>query len=302
MKGRRIGAVLGILTLLAFGGPAGATEIAAVFSGGIEPYVLAYDGFADVCPANYWKYDLSEEGVSPERVMDEIFRKKPDLILAIGSKAHRAVLEKANGIPIVFTMVLDQDGVSSENVAGASIRVDPVKEMEYIKLLFPEVKSIGVVYDLNLSADVVSKARQAAAGKGIELVAQTASDLSETLRAYRELEENVDGWWLIPDRTTLTNETVEYLLAESLRRGKPIIAPSRKYVEWGVHVALVPDYRAIGEAGARVALRILGGEKPSTIGVVYADVSRIVVNDRTSKEAGVDLSGSWGKRADRIGR
>ena len=302
MKGGRIGAVLGVLAALAAGGRAEATEIAAVFSGSIEPYVIAYEGFADVCPANYWKYDLSEKGVSPEWVMDEIARKKPDLVLAIGSSAYRATLEMGTDLPVVFTMVLDQGEESTANIAGASIRVDPAEEMEYVRLLFPQVRSLGVVYDPDRSGDVVDRARKAAAAEGIDLTARPATDLSETLRALRELEDQVDGWWLIPDRTTLTEETVEYLLVESLRRGKPIVAPSRKYVERGAHVALVPDYAAIGEEAGRVALRILGGERPGLIGIRYAQVSRIVVNDRTSREAGVDLSGSWAKRADRIGR
>ncbi len=283
-------------------GPARATGIAVLFSSGIEPYAVAYEGFSEVCPANYWKYDLSETDISEESLVRKIVRKGPDLIVALGSKAFEAVEGRTGGIPVVFVMVLEHSERFGPDVAGASIRVDPTLEMEHVRLIFPEWKRIGVIYDPANSAHVIERARRAAGDLGLEIVARTAGDLSETLKAIREIEQEVDGWWMLPDRTTLKAESAEYMIVQSLRRGTPVLAPARRYVEQGANAALVPDYRHVGRNGAAIALRILGGEKPGEIGTVFAEEIRIVINARTGREAGVDLSGSWAKKALVLGR
>lgn len=295
------------IILLAFGvaftaGPARATEIAVLFSSGIEPYALAFEGFSEDCPANYWKYDLSETDLSDEHLVGEIVRKGPDMIVAIGSKAFEAAEGRSDGIPIVFVMVLEHSEWFGPDVAGASIRVDPALEMEHARLIFPGWKRIGVIYDPVISAHVIERAREVAGDLGLEIVARTAGNLSETLKAIREIEDEVDGWWMLPDRTTLKAESAEYVIVQSLRRGIPVLAPARRYVEQGAHAALVPYYRDIGRNGAVIALRILEGEKPEEIGTVFADDVRIVINARTSREAGVDLDGSWTKNAFMLGR
>jgi len=281
---------------------AGATEIAALFSSDIEPYAMAYEAFVQSCPANYWRHDLSEPGIDAARVVAEVVEKKPDLILALGSKAFNAAREATRTTPIVYVMVLDYQDSGASNVAGASIRVDPALEMESIRAVFPRVRKLGVVYDESISMHIVSAARRAAARLGLELIAEKASDAAETIRAIRTIEDDVDAWWLIPDRTTLNAESAEYLLLSSVRRGIPVIAPSRKYVDRGAQMALVPDYAAIGQAGAEIALRLMAGSDPAEVGTVYATDVRVVVNVRTSQEMGPVLDGAWAARFDLIGR
>lgn len=293
-------AVLGAWALLA--GGARATEIAAVLSSSIEPYTAAYEQFAADCPANYWVTDLDEGPLSDEETLREIVKKKPDLIVAIGSRAFHAAAEATERIPVVFLMVLEHsEDRPAANVAGASIRVDPAVEMKHIRMLFPKLGRLGVVYDPANSEHVVAAAKKAAAKEGIELVARPVSSVEEAFGAYRELETAVDGWWMIPDRTTLTKETSEFLIVESLRRGMPLVAPAKKYVEQGANIALVPEYAAIGGTGARIALQILGGQSPEKLGVVFAEEVRLVVNERTSREAGARLGG-LASRADIVGR
>ncbi|MFH1279613.1 MAG: ABC transporter substrate binding protein [Candidatus Eisenbacteria bacterium] len=301
MSSHRAIAALGIL--LASAGAGGATEIAAVMSSGIEPYAVAYESFVEACPANHWVTDLSETDIPDDRILRDILRKKPDLIVAIGSRAFQAAREATDRVPIVFLMVLERSAdPRASNVAGASIRIDPEDEMEYASLLFPELRRIGVIYDPENSAHVVEEAARAAKARGLELVGREASSIAGTFQAMRDMEGEVDGWWMIPDRTTLTPETAEYLIVDCLRRGAPLIAPAKKYVEQGAHIALVPEYAGIGRTGAAVALQILAGRRPAEIGTVYAGEFRVVVNERTSREAGVSIGGVLASRVDYLGR
>ncbi|MBN1826757.1 MAG: ABC transporter substrate-binding protein [Candidatus Eisenbacteria bacterium] len=290
-------AALAAAALLILSGAAGGTEIAALFSGDTEPYVLAYEGFAEVCPANYWKVDLSRVDGEEDGVMRDLVEREPDLILALGTNAYRAAVGATDRIPIVFVLVLDYGEALPGNVAGASIRIDPALQMRTVRRLFPELKRLGVVYDPGNTEHVLEKARAEAEAIGLRIVPFPVKDLSETLRAYREGENDVDGWWLLPDRTTLASEAVDYVLKRSLERRVPVIAPSKKYVERGAQAALLPDYRAIGALGAEIALRILAGGKPSSIGIRYSKVFRLAVNTRTAREVAIDLSGSWAQHA-----
>lgn len=289
--------------LLAWAGAASGTEVAVVLSSGIEPYAIAYEAFVEACPANYWVTDLSGTDIPADRVLRDLVRKKPDLIVAVGSRAFHEARAATDRIPVVFLMVLERsDDSPPGNVAGASIRVDPADEMEYVGLLFPGTRRLGVVYDPANSSHVVEAAARAARDRGFELIARKATSVAETFQAFREMEGEVDGWWMIPDPTTLTTETAEYLVVDCLRRGHPLIAPASKYVEQGAHMALVPDYGEIGRAGARVALEILGGRRPGEIGTVHPGTFRVVVNERTSREAGISVEKGLASRIVYLGR
>lgn len=282
--------------------PSSATEIAAVFSSDTEPYALAFDGFSEKCPANYWKYDLSQPGVEEGRLISDIVGRKPDLILALGSRALRATEQSAGGIPVLFVMVLDYVDFPGSRAAGVSIRIDPGLAMEQYHNLFPGVRKIGLVYDPANSSHILKEASRSAEKNNMELIVRPVGDLSETLKAVRDLENEVDGWWLIPDRTTLTSETLEYVLRQSLESGTPVLAPSAKYVERGAHAAFVPDYGAIGKMAGAIGVRILKGESPSRAGTLYAADFRIVLNARTCREIEVSVNGSWGNRVEYVGR
>ena len=290
-------ALLGAALLLLLAGPAGGTEIAVLFSSDTEPYVRAYEGFAEKCPANYWKVVLSTMAGEEDRVIRDMVDRRPDLILALGTSAYRAAVRATDRIPIVFVLVLDYGEELPPNVAGASIRIDPAIQIQTFRRLFPELGRLGVVFDPANTAHIVERARAETEKEGMKIVPFPAEDLGGALRAYGEGEEEVDGWWLLPDRTTLTSEAVDFVLQRSLERGVPVIAPSRKYVERGAQAALLPDYRAIGSLGAEIALRILKGKQPSSIGIRYAETFRLAVNSRTAREVSIDLSGSWARDA-----
>ena len=124
MNARRRNTILLLAALGAVFAPrtARATEIAVLFSSGIDPYTVAYEGFAEVCPANYWKVDLSRVDGEEEQVMRDLVGRSPDLVLALGTGAYRAAVRATDRIPIVFVLVLDYGEELPANVAGASAR------------------------------------------------------------------------------------------------------------------------------------------------------------------------------------
>jgi ABC-type uncharacterized transport system substrate-binding protein len=75
----------------------------------------------------------------------------------------------------------------------------------------------------------------------------------------------VDALWLPPDPMLLGDEARRYLLAETLKAGKPVYGFSSALVQEGALVSNGADFASIGEQAAELVGRLLGPEKGARI-------------------------------------
>ncbi|MCW5953440.1 MAG: ABC transporter substrate-binding protein, partial [Propionibacteriaceae bacterium] len=124
-----------------------------------------------------------------------------DLILAIATPTAQAVAQKITDIPVLFTAVTDPLGaelVASLEAPGANVTgtsdANPVKEqLELVKQVVPDAKTLGVVYNSGEANSVTQVAwlREIAPTLGLEIKessAPTTADVQQATEALGDVD------------------------------------------------------------------------------------------------------------------
>ena len=282
-------AALILITLLLFRSAAASGGIIAVQSSNIKPYNDALAGFENACncATRHLLISEAEEG----DILMTIQRAQPELVLAIGIDALNRVKSIKN-MPIVYFMVLNpQLGDSDyENITGINMIISPETQLSMIKRLLPDAKSVGLLYDPIRTDDFVTKARKAAASEKINLITgevRSPKDLPEQLK---NMETKIDVFWMLPDVTVITPETVEFLLLSLIEKRIPVVTFSDKYLKIGAAMSLMVDAFDIGKQAWEITEKVLAGTEIKKIEKRFARKSVVAVNRDITNKLGISVS------------
>jgi putative ABC transport system substrate-binding protein len=264
-------------------------EIVAIQSIRVEPYEEAIKGFQSVCNARINRIVVSELGETD--VVSEINEIRPDMVLAIGRDAL-SMVKRIEGIPIVYLMVLNpQSTLSGEkNITGVSMNIPPEKQLMVLLGALPYTKNIGLLYDPNRTGYLVRKAKDAARKIGIKLIAREIHSSRDAPSLIMDMKEKIDVFWMLPDITVITPETVKFLLLFSLENNIPLLAFSEKYVEVGAFMSTDIDAFDMGSQAGEMANKILSGRGVKNVRQVHARKLVVSTNLMIARKLGINLN------------
>jgi putative ABC transport system substrate-binding protein len=99
----------------------------------------------------------------------------------------------------------------------------------------------------------------------------------------------IDAFWMIPDLTVYSPETIEFLLLFFLENQKPIISFSEKYVEMGALMSISIDPFDIGNQAGEMAKAILSHEEKQEVQLIDARKAVIVINLKIAKKLRITI-------------
>ncbi len=267
----------------------GAEKVLVLQSIRIKPYDDALKGFKSVCDCTTKKIVLSE--INYADFLRNMHKIKPDMILSIGVNALIKVKD-VRDIPIVYVMVLNPQSIiiGKKNITGVSMNISPEKQLNTIMKVFPEVNRVGLIYDINKTADLVKDAQNAAKSKKITLIKKEAHNSKEVLSLINDMKGEIDVFWMLPDTTVITPEAVEFLLSFSLENKVPIFTFSDKYVEIGALMSLSIDAYDLGKQTGEMAKKILSGTDVKVVPGTDARKTVLSINLKVAKKLGMTVN------------
>ncbi len=304
LRGWSILGVVLILLFFASPSPLAAYEIAILKSSDIAAYNQAVSGLqaelADT--ATLTVYYLEGDVARGKKLARKIRASDASLVIAVGLKAALAAKVELVDIPVIYCMVLDPEKyeLRASNVTGISLRVPIERQFNTIRTLVPKLKQLGVLYDPEKTAPLVEEARRVAARLGFELVEHKVHSEKELPTAIRALLPKVQGLWLIPDSTVLTEESIRFVLGTALDQSVPVIGFSSEFVRNGALAGLSIHPEDIGRQAALIAQRILKHSDRTVPMSVPPDRIRLAVNLKTAKYLGLTLPPDVMGRADEL--
>ncbi|MFC0308620.1 ABC transporter substrate-binding protein [Gallibacterium trehalosifermentans] len=222
---------------------------------------------------------------------------KPDVILAIGTPSAQAAAAATRHIPIVFSAITDPVAAklvkswqaSGGNVTGASDTLPIQPQIDLIKKLIPNLKTIGFVYssgEVN-STVVLKQLQEAGKTNGFTVIEAPAPRTTDISTAARSLKGRVDVIYTSPDNGIVS--AYESLYKSALDAGIPLIAADTTTVARGAIAALSNNYYTLGEETGKIIASILKGEKPGNIPVKTMDKLDLLLNLKSAKAFGVQV-------------
>jgi putative ABC transport system substrate-binding protein len=257
-----------------------------------------------------WAPSRDEE--SRRRFAKELVALQPDLILSHATPTTAALLQQTRTIPIIFVNVSDPIGsglVASFPRPGGNItgftNIEPTmagKWLELLKEIAPRVKRVAFLFNpaTALYAEYyLGPFKVAAASFALEAIAAPVRDTSELEATIAALARESNGGLIaMPDLFTSVHRVEITSLAARYRL--PAVYPFRFFAEVGGLLSygseLVDNFRR----AASYADRILKGAKPSELPVQAPVKFELVINMKTAKALGLDVSLQLQQRADAV--
>ena len=203
-------------------------------------------------------------------IADTLINDGSDLIFAIATPSVSCAKEKTNSIPILFTAVtdpVDSGIVSSNEVPGGNITgtsdMNPVAEqIDLVKELLPNAKTVAVMYCSSESNSEVQYrlAKDELDKLGLDCVVKTISAIDEAKSAIESLKGKVDAIYIPTDNTLADGMALVSKTANEC--GIPIVASEPGQVEGGATITYGIDYFELGKKTAEMAIEILKSDNP----------------------------------------
>lgn len=263
-------------------------EIFVIQSVKIAPYDEALNGFLSAQRHEIKQIVLTE---APSfDIRDEIGRTKPPLILAIGRDALMNVRE-IRDIPVIYIMVLSPNQIinNQENFYGISMNVHPEKQLGVFISAIPKLNNIGLIYSHDNTGELAEEAVKAAEKTNINLVIRKAETPGDVANLLKVMAESIKAFWMFPDVTLLTPESMELLLITSMEKEIPVLTFSDKYLEMGALISVAVDPYDMGLQAGELAIKILAGGSKIESRSMFARKGVITLNKKVAAKIGIEL-------------
>lgn len=267
----------------AWTGPADAAGGANAVAGAAEHEVLLHEegsvfdettrGFLAAHP------DTPEFVVGPEAreadaaavLFARVRAASPTIVVTVGPDAARFAEQYLASTPRVVALDPGGAAASADANPGAPAatpvvrlesEIPPAVQMRWIASTLPDVRSIGVVFDPSASQKLVDQLSSAATAvsthrRRVSIVPIAVTSERDVPGAFRRKLPSIEALLFIPDPTVINDDTMKYLLKESVDAEIPAIGFNSQYfIQNGAVLSLEPDYAALGRQAADAAAKL----------------------------------------------
>lgn len=244
-----------------------------------------------------WR-NLPDEAAARVAALDFV-RSGVDLIVAFENQTARAAKAATAEVPVVFVHVIDpvkDELVESLSHPGGNLTGlvgygDLVaKQLETFKDVDPALKRVMVLADPSdpVSSRLLRKVEAAASDLRIEPVEREVSTNADIEGVFHSAEAGrVDGVFVASQ--TLQTRFSSLMVHLALERGLPFLSHWSKWAKEGALVSFGPDFKAVGEAGARYVDEIIRGTAPSQLPVEQMSWLELAINLKTARTLGLSV-------------
>ncbi|MDU4642355.1 MAG: ABC transporter substrate-binding protein [Negativicoccus massiliensis] len=202
-----------------------------------------------------------------------LFSKK-QLIYAVATPAAQAVANATHEIPVVATAVTDfaaaglvkDESRPQTNVTGTSDRTDLKAQLDLMRKLTPQVKTLGVIYNAGeVNSELQVKALEPAAqALGMTVKKFTVASVNDIPQTAHQMTGQVDAVYVPTDNVVAS--ALPALIAVTNEKNIPVYGAEIAHVKNGALASVSVDYYKLGLRAGMMGAQILKGEaKPETM-------------------------------------
>lgn len=225
------------------------------------------------------------------------------LMVGIATNSATACFAAAEdkNIPVVFNAITDpvQAKLDSGNITGVSDKLPISAQLDLIRQLQPEAKTIGIVYTTSEpnSVSAIAEYKDLAPDYGFEIVDIGVTAQAEVTQAVDTLiNRNVDCISNLTDNNVVG--VLDSILDKTNEAGIPIYGSEIEQVKKGCVASAGIDYIELGKQTGRMAAKILTGEATCEE-LPYETVTEysIYVNNDALAEMNIELPAAIADKA-----
>jgi putative ABC transport system substrate-binding protein len=221
-------------------------------------------------------------------------------VVAVGLLAAQLARQRLQSKQVVFCQVLnfEEFDLVTPSMKGVSGIPSLSSQFAAWKLLDPGLRRIGVITGKQ-ARYMVQEAEAAARRNGLEIVhVEVPSDRAVPLAAQELYEKRINGLWLAPDSSILSQRAILDVMSYSVKNNLQVLAFSPALLKEGAVLSATPDFTEI----ARLVLDRL--RKTADASALAGDAitplatAKIVVNASAASRFGLSIPAKLKEQAD----
>lgn len=237
-----------------------------------------------------------------------IVAEAPQVIVAISTPSAQAMARATAKIPVIFAAVSDPLAaglVASLRTPGGNLTgvsdLSPLSlELDLIRRILPEARTLGVVYtpaEAN-ARRLVQLLKKSANRRGFSLMEAKLVTGADPKASLEALASKADALYVPTDAGAATAFANIRAAADAWR--KPIFAADPALADDGALAAVGFDYERLGQHVGAMVRRVLKGESPSDIPVEELAIVELVLNEKAAAALGIAFPDEVRAEADRL--
>ncbi|TXJ12797.1 ABC transporter substrate-binding protein [Brachyspira aalborgi] len=223
---------------------------------------------------------------------------KSDLILAIATPAAQAIANMTKDIPILITAVTDpadsklvaDNNAPGGNVTGTSDLTPVEAQIELLKEIIPNVKTVGLLYCSSEQNSVfqINIAKKKLDAMGIKYIDIAISNLNEIQQVIQNVIGKVEAIYTPTDNMIANGMATVALMTEPAKL--PVICGEGGMTMLGGTATYGINYYELGKLTSTQAVSILKGDKKtSEMPIEYLQKFDLVVNTNMIESIGLTI-------------
>ena len=235
------------------------------------------------------------------QISDSFASDKVDLMVGIATPSAQSLYNAAmdTDIPVIYTAVTDpqaaeladEDGNPVGEVTGTSDKLPVKQQLEMIRELLPEAKTIGILYTTSEANSESSIKEYEALAGDYDFTIETAgiTTTADIPLAAQSLLEEVDCLTNLTDNTVVAS--LPAILEMANEKNIPVFGSEIEQVKIGCLAAEGLDYIELGKQTGRMAAKVLKGEaKASELPYETIEEAALYVNSAVAENLGIEIA------------
>ena len=231
-----------------------------------------------------------------------------DLVVGIATPAAQGLASATKDLPVIMAAITDPIGANlvkdlkkpGGNITGVSDHNPAQQQVELIKALTPNVKTIGALYSSSEdnSKTQVEEFKAYAEKAGLTVETFAVPSTNEIASTVNVMTSKVDAIWVPIDNTIAS--AFSTVVSSSQSAKKPIYPSATAMVEAGGLASVVVDQHDLGVATGKMIAQVLKGAKPADTPVNVFSTGKSVINKKLAQELGITIPESVLKEAGQV--
>jgi putative ABC transport system substrate-binding protein len=235
---------------------------------------LAEEGYKEGDNLKVLSENAQADGGNANQIATNFVAKKVDLICAIATPMAQSAYgtAKDTDTPVIFTAITDpilaelakEDGTPVGNITGTSDKLPVKEQLEMIRAILPDAKTIGILYTTSEanSVSAIATYKELAPQYGFEIVESGIATTADIPLAADNLLGKVDCISNLTDNTVVSS--LPTILDKANAKNIPVFGSEVEQVKKGCLAAYGIDYYDLGIQSGKMAAQVLKGEKKAS--------------------------------------
>ena len=186
------------------------------------------------------------------------------------------------------------------NITGVSDHNPAKQQLNLIKQLTPNVKTIGILYSSSEdnSKTQVEEFTTLAEKAGYKVLPYSVPSTNEIASTMNVMTGKVDAIWIPIDNTIASAFSTVVSSNQTVK--KPIYPSATAMVKEGGLGSVVVDQKELGVATGKITAKILKGAKPANTAVEIFTTGKTVINKKVAAQLGITIPDDVLKKAGQV--